>query len=428
MPIFQIDKAIACHIEALQNDREDGWIWSSLGELYLRSSNVPKSSSLATTCFKQAVKLSGKVSHYVTLWHFLGPFVIGKIEVDGDPIETYGGIVNASRERYNKKFKAFSEYVPDGTITWSSYKVYSAQEPVRIVPQVNWNDLINSLGSIAITEWQGWTVGQIAINDNNQNVLIQCLGVHTLYIDDVLTPVTGDVYRRNQFWFSVSLDKGIHTVYIKHRTKQAQVFQCTLTTASSAYEILKPHFLPDLYDGHLFSNRITLPVSNYHSTKWLKISKISIANQSIGKQLRIEKFSEEVVIAPGQILPVNLVLRTEKDEDAELQLIEQCEGDKAIHLSLRVNTNEGQQQFPLDLRCRKRHESFLFTFEDYDGSVQHGAAIEPIDECQVSGLDIYHVSVSVLRQYKSNTALHHQCPQYEYGQTELHSDRQFILC
>ena len=403
-----MDQAIACHIEALQKDKEDGWLWSSLGHLYLHSSNVPKSSSLATTCFKQAVKLSGKVSHYVTLWHFLGPFVIGKIEVDGDPIETHGGIVNASMERYNKKFKAFSEYLPDGKVVWTSYKANSVQDTVRIVPQVNWNDLINSLGSIAITEWQGWSVGEIAVNDNNQNVLIQCLGVHTIYIDESLIPVTGDVYRRNQFWFSVSLDKGIHTIYVKHRTKQAQVFQCTLSIASSTYEILKPHFLPDLYDGYLFSNRIALPISNYHSTEWLRISKISIVSQSGGKALRIEKFPEEITIAPGQVLPVNLVLRTESDEDAELQLIEPCEGDKAIRLSLRVNSNEGQQQFALDLRCRARHESFLFTYVDHDGSVQHGAAIEPIDECQVSGLGIYHISVCVRRQYQFTTALHHQ--------------------
>ncbi len=383
---FQTERAIACHVEALENNKEDGWLWSALGDLYQKSAGVPKSSALATACFKQAVKLSGKFSHYVTLWHFLGPFVIGKIELDGDPVETYGGIVNASRLRYNRKFKAFSEYAADGSITWTSYKVSSAQDPVRLVPQINWNDLINSLGSIAITEWQGWTVGEIAVNDNNQNILIQCLGVHTIYIDNSLTPVTGDVYRRNQFWFSVSLDKGIHTIYIRHRTKQAQVFQCAFTMASSTFEILKPHFLPDLFDGYLFSSWIALPVSNYHATKWLKISRISIASQSSGKPLRIEKLPREVCIAPGQTLPVTVTLVPESEEDVESRLIEDCEGDRAIRLSLRVNSNEGQQQFGVDLRCRKRHESFLLTFADHDGSVQHGAAIEPIEECQVSTL------------------------------------------
>ncbi len=373
-------------MEALQNDKENGWLWSALGDLYLHCPDVAKSSSLATTCFKQAVKLSGKLSHHVTLWHFLGPFVIGKIEVDGDPVESFGGIVNASRQRYNKKFKAFSEYVPNGSIAWSSFSAKSVEEPVRIVPQVNWNDLINSLGSLAITEWQGWTVGEIAVNDNNQNILIQCLGVHTIYIDDLLTPVTGDVYRRSQFWFSVSLDKGIHTIYIKHRCKQAQVFQCTFTTALSTYELLQPHFLPDLYDGYLFSNWIALPIANHHSTKWLTISKVSIASQFRGKVLRLEKLPpqpREISIAPGQTLAASLELRTDNEEDVEKRVIEDCEGDKAIRLSVRVNSNEGQQQLALDLRCRKRHESFLFTFPDADGSIQHAAAIEPIDECQV---------------------------------------------
>ncbi len=139
---FQFNEAIACIIGKLQEDKEDGWLWSSLGEIYQRNSGIPKASSLATSCFKQAVKLSGKVSKLVSTWHFLGPFVIGKNEVDGDPLEAYGGIVNASRERHNKKFKAFSELLPGGALSWSSIPSGSALEPVRIVPQVNWNDLI----------------------------------------------------------------------------------------------------------------------------------------------------------------------------------------------------------------------------------------------------------------------------------------------
>ncbi len=241
---------------------------------------------------------------------------------------------------------------------------------------------INSLGSIAITEWQGWVVGEFAVNDNNQNIVIQCFNVHTIYLDDNLLPINADVYTRKQFKFSVSLDKGIHTIYVRLRTKR-NTFVCSIDIASTSYEILPPHFLPDLWDGYLFSNKIAVPILNNHITKWIKISKVSVSNQSGGEPLTIEKFPEEISIAPGQVFPVNIELQTENKVDLQERIIDSCEGDNAISFQLKFNTNEGQQTYPVKLRCRKRHESFVFTFRDHDGSIQHGAAIEPIEECKV---------------------------------------------
>ena len=152
------------------------------------------------------MKLDGKISDYVTQWHFLGPFPIGKIEVDGDPVESFGGIQNVAKDRYKKNVKFFSEIVDNGEVSWQIYKQRTKDEMLQISPKVNWQDLVRSLGSMGITEWRGWLVGDFAVNDMNVNVIIQCHGVHTLYVD--FTPVTGDVYRRNQFWFGVSLSKG----------------------------------------------------------------------------------------------------------------------------------------------------------------------------------------------------------------------------
>ncbi|CAG2189140.1 unnamed protein product [Mytilus edulis] len=44
-------------------------------------------------------------------------------------------------------------------------------------------------------------------------------------------------------------------------------------------------------------------------------------------------------------------------------------------------TSEGNKDFLVNLRCRKLKESFLFTFLDHDGSVQHAAAIYPLSDC-----------------------------------------------
>ena len=44
--------------------------------------------------------------------------MIGKAEVDGDPVEWHGGIVNASRSKFNKKATYYSELVKGGEIHW----------------------------------------------------------------------------------------------------------------------------------------------------------------------------------------------------------------------------------------------------------------------------------------------------------------------
>ncbi len=374
--LFQDDKAVACHVQYLQVKEDDGWAWSSLGDIYLHQGSAHKLTSMASTCFKQALKLTGKITEHVRQWYFIGPFVIGKNEVDGDPVDAYGGIQAIATKRFQKKNKYISELLPNGKITWRFFKQKIKSEIIKMTPDVNWNDLVNSLGSTAITEWQGWVVGEFALNENNQNVIIQCLGVHTVYIDG--TPVTGDVYRRNAFWFSVGLSKGIHTIYSRVRAKGMMMFQCTIDIATSSFEILKPSYMPDLYDGHLFGKYIPLQISNYHTSKWLKNIKVTIESQNNGEPLKIIQADDKNFgIAPGQIRPITLQLTSESDI-----ILEQCND---IGFKIKVSTSEGQVVYPLTLRCRNKRESFLFTFLDHDGSVQHSAAIHPQRGCE-SGL------------------------------------------
>ena len=403
---FQPEKATCCHIKYLSEEpltQTAGWLWSSLGHLYV---NTSKSSS--TTCFKQASKISGKISDSFATWHFLGPFVIGKIEVDGDPVEQYGGITKVARERYQKKKKFISELADKGEVSWQI--IPSTGSTVQIMPQVNWNDLVRSLGSMGITEWQGWLVTEFAVNDNNVNVNIQCHGVHTVYIDHI--PVTADLYRRNQFWFAVSLSKGIHTMYIRTRATANAVIKCDLQNAKSSFEILKPHFLPDLLDGYLFSLYIPLPISNLQATKWLKINHISLAEQTQGSPISV-KLQEDITVylAPGQTRVVGIQLTA-----SDNPVLDVCTSSSIIDMKLKVSTSDGHVLYPLSLRCRKRHESFLFTFVDHDGSIQHGAAIEPLEECSGSHPILLTLhGTTVPPQNQADSYKHMQNGEYVFG-------------
>ena len=188
------DQLISCLIKALQASN-DAFLWSVLGESF---QNLQDKTKAANICFKEATKHGGKLSKFIHKWHFIGPFVIGKAEVDGDPLEEWGGVKNISKYRWDKKFVLYSELVAQGDIKWTEINQHTAAEPVAVAPSVNWNELVMSLQSMGITEWQGWVLGDFFVNQLDATVLVQCLGVHTVYIDDAV--LTGDVYRRDQFW------------------------------------------------------------------------------------------------------------------------------------------------------------------------------------------------------------------------------------
>ena len=358
----------------LESNSKNGFWWTVLGGLYLEKFGKATQASFS---FSQSGKLRGKHDTIVKEWSFLGPFVIGKMELDGDPMEAFGGIKNVSQYRYSN-VNYYSELAEQGKVSWTVVKQPSQDEYLKITPPVQWNQLVNSLGSMAITEWQGWLVGEFVVNDKNAHIAVQCLGVHTFSIDDTL--MTGDVYHRDRFWTTKYLSQGVHTIYIKLRTKVSGNFKCTLRTvkAGDLVDILTPHFVPDLYEGYLFSNYIAVPVGNYNSKKSIIISKVRTVEQSGGETINSELLNE-VTIAPGQTYPMTVKLSS---ENTSKKIIKDC---SMVKLYFKLLTSEGSIKFKVDLRCRKRSESFLFTFLDHDGSIQHAAAIAPVQSCMDNG-------------------------------------------
>lgn len=360
--------------------QSSGLLWTVLGSLYQQLNQKTP----AATCYKQATKLSGKHTAYISEWSFLGPFVIGKTEVDGDPVESYGGIQQAAKFRYKKGVKFYSELLPGGEIQWSQIKQSGADVGVQVKPAVSWNDLVNSLGSVGITEWQGWLVGELAVNDKDLSVLVQCHGVHTVYVDE--KPVTGDVYHRNQYWFSIRLDQGLHTIYLKLRTKVHAQVLCRFKSSKSSFEVIPPKFLPDIWDGWLFSEFLTVPVANYDFSTCLKVSKVMITNlnskdSEVLNKLDATLYEENTLISPGQIYPIIVNIKTIKTRENNERVIPKCstsESDWDIEFVLKFTTSQGVVTLPIKLRCRTARQSFLFTFIDHDGSVQHAAAIQPL--------------------------------------------------
>jgi len=147
------------------------------------------------------------------------------------------------------------------------------------------------------------------------------------------------------------------------------------------FQVLPPSFLPDLVNDRLFSTFLSIPVTNLHGSQWLKVTKVSTVKDSSSSSQFIVRMTGEdkaFTIAPGQVRPIKVVLEYKNGKEQSI------EGDACsdVKMVLKISTNRVQdQKLAVNLRCRKLSESFLFTFVDHDGSVQHGAAIAPLKGC-----------------------------------------------
>jgi len=365
---LKVAEAKLCHIQHLKDHYDADWVWSGLGALYLTADDQSK----ASICFKQAAKLVGKLTTSAQNWQFIGPFPIGKAETDGDPVESFGGIQNISRTRFSPDYRLISELVPGSYVSWTTLPPKSSKGYITVAPNLPWGDLVNSLGSTGIMEWQGWAVTEISVNVESTNIAARCLGVHTVFVDGF--PVTGDVYRRDHFRFGVRLHAGVHSVCVRLRAKGPLSFSCSFEVSQAAFELHAPHFLPDFVAGRLFSGFVALPVANLHHSRWLRNVRVSLEDSSDSSSFRVKSETSEFAIAPGQIRFISFQLQTVADDF----VLPDC---GRLELSVKVSSSEGSRSQPVVLRCRSVAQSFLFTFLDHDGSVQHAAAVAPMDRC-----------------------------------------------
>jgi hypothetical protein len=58
-------------------------------------------------------------------------------------------------------------------------------------------------------------------------------------------------------FYGIQLNRGVHKIYVKLRGKVAANVMCDIQIKSTPFEVLTPHFLPDVVDGHIFSKHMT---------------------------------------------------------------------------------------------------------------------------------------------------------------------------
>ena len=166
-------KARACLGRLFKAGEGSAWAWGALGEL-LRL----EGSSDASAVFAEAARAAGPVVPQ-TYYDILGPFSVGKMEYDGDPIAApiHGGVEHA-RGGGAKRFP--SEYAEGGFVTWQSHAA-SALSGLAVdvsFPHVPWNKHVQLTNSMPILEWQSWAAADFLVT-SSVSVRIACAGVHS---------------------------------------------------------------------------------------------------------------------------------------------------------------------------------------------------------------------------------------------------------
>jgi dienelactone hydrolase len=332
-------------------------------------------------------------------WSILGPFPIGKGEVDGDP--SCAQVSTNSHNCYSRltprttTHDFYSELVPSGKVKWlqlhstqtisrsfSAFEEAVSRRENQAVIQfpVDWNDLVTSLSSTSVMEFQATAYAELNI-DSPGRFAVHCDSVHSVLIDSSRYLV-GDMYGKMEEFSVIKFESaGLHTIHLRIRAKVQASFACQFVrlSASDVGRVWQTSIVPDIVDKHLSSPYFAVKVFNSKSHQ-IHISRVEMVLSSpfnitvVGKQ----------VVSPGQ----NLVLALE---------LHQLQPNAACPVRLRfrlVGRKEGSSKdihWPatdLELRCRSSaSQTFLFTFLDHDGAVtQAGVAVPwPTSRCALSG-------------------------------------------
>lgn len=159
------------------------------------------------------------------------------------------------------------------------------------------------------------------------------------------------------------------------------VIKCSLERNNAKKKLLiyeQNIFIPDLVDGNLFSNYISIPLSSMETGKRYKVKEVSIVSQDLKEDLRVEVINS-LLIFEGQLTQIILKLTYTDSSQAGHTNCKKSEYRLAVYIRFDGGTEESLLN--LKMQCRSTKQSFIFTFLDHDGSVQQAAAVRPLIPC-----------------------------------------------
>eukprot|EP01046_Picozoa_sp_COSAG06_P011616 COSAG06_NODE_665_length_13274_cov_60.588534_7_plen_518_part_00 len=375
-------------------------------------------------------------------YEYVGPFPMGKTELDGDPLAARGGadaLFRRHERGEEKKQRFLSELATGGYVGWSTVPAARGSGAARIDGgRTNWNQLVSGLSGRGVLEFQGWAFGRVQVPRAGR-YLASCQGVTSFWLDGAL--LTGDVYHTGRAQWPVELAEGSHLFRLRPRGTPPINIACRLTPApppTASLQLQHPPFLPDVFERGFLGGAAALPLPVLNtSPDWMRLDRVELDESSgaqsgqltvsllpagaaeEGVSSEAEEGEQGVLIAPGQLLLVPVVL-THQDPQQPLK----C----ALRLSVRLRGvplgrgggggggggSEAAEEpvwtnfEALEMECRKRGDSFRYSFIDHDGSVGEAGAVAPW------GVDLPQEVPIVLSLHGTGVSARSQADSYKF--------------
>lgn len=230
-------------------------------------------------------------------------------------------------------------------------------------------------------------------------MLVGCQGVSAFQLDG--QAFVGDLYHAGLPRWPVRLAAGSHRIQLRLRGKIQTQFACfveKMRVEASPLHLFGESFLaaPDLVESAgsvaLSSPLLSVGLANLNAPHkadrdaWIRdlrpklVAADSVGSRSLGLAHDQPLPSS---LPPGTSGRITIHLELGKPEDGRKK-DEACHGEKSLRLAFE-GTVAGKvvQSSPLrvKLQCRRSTQSFVYTFQDVDGSTQHAAAVLPQTDC-----------------------------------------------
>jgi len=162
------------------------------------------------------------------------------------------------------------------------------------------------------------------------------------------------------------------------RLKGPGSVKCSIRISKTKKEFhLDKVLKPDFVDGNIFSTLISIPMSNLDTSKHVKISGLNTISNTFPGMDPVFKVLNFVPILAGQISSIIINMTNKHSQRFQ----DRCpQSNIEVELEL-VFSDKTSKRIVQQFRCRRSQQSFLFTFMDDDGSVQHAATIKPLKSC-----------------------------------------------
>ena len=354
-------------------------------------------------------------SHAITIkwsspWNFLGPFTIGKTEIDGNPFVAppYFDPNNTSK---HLKHSYFSEMVTSGLLNnWTPLRSHNRNGYVQIdlsKHNTNVNRLIQLSSSINIQEFQGLVTRTFEIQTSGTYAM-SCVGLHTIEIDTSL--YHGDIYSSKHIYAVMHLESGSHHITSRIRGKATASFQCFITGPSTKnsgntkgddnIKLFAPKNveMPDIVNGKLLTAFLSLKILNVGNATISKMTFVTSQNDNI--RIQLINTTQTYQVFPGQTLALPVEIHLINNNNNQMQL-PKGEKEKCLRftvtmtaeskpytisatkldttLATELDTTIQKQTSTIDivLRCRSAAQSHLMTYLSHDGTVASAALLRP---------------------------------------------------